>query len=133
MNEVINLSKEELDLGQIKVERLTKCFDSDAGNILALDGIDLDVIPQEFITLVGRSGCGKSTLLRCIGGLISPSTGDIKISGHVVMNLILKLDMYFSMQFCYLGELLKKMFYFRLKSKGSPQLKKKIRSKRFWK
>ena len=84
MSKVNNLSKEELDLGQINVERLTKNFDSEAGNILALDGIDLEVIPQEFITLVGRSGCGKSTLLRCIGGLISPSTGEIKISGNVV-------------------------------------------------
>ena len=84
MSKVNNLSKEELVVGQISVERLTKNFDSEAGNILALDGIDLEVIPQEFITLVGRSGCGKSTLLRCIGGLISPSTGGIKISGNVV-------------------------------------------------
>ena len=84
MSKVNNLSKEELVVGQISVERLTKNFDSEAGNILALDGIDLEVIPQEFITLVGRSGCGKSTLLRCIGGLISPSTGVIKISGNVV-------------------------------------------------
>ena len=84
MSKVNNLSKEELVVGQISVERLTKNFDSEAGNILALDGIDLEVIPQEFITLVGRSGCGKSTLLRCIGGLIPPSTGGIKISGNVV-------------------------------------------------
>ncbi|HCI04159.1 TPA: nitrate/sulfonate/bicarbonate ABC transporter ATP-binding protein, partial [Candidatus Peribacteria bacterium] len=75
---------EKFDRGQIEVDYITKSFDSDAGNILALDGINLEVVPQEFITLVGRSGCGKSTLLRCIGGLISPSTGTIKISGQVV-------------------------------------------------
>ena len=34
--------------------------------------------------MVGRSGCGKSTLLRCIGGLIAPTTGSIKISGQTV-------------------------------------------------
>ena len=34
--------------------------------------------------MVGRSGCGKSTLLRCIGGLIAPTTGSIKISGQIV-------------------------------------------------
>lgn len=77
-------NQEKFDRGQIEVDFITKSFDSDAGNILALDGINLEVVPQEFITLVGRSGCGKSTLLRCIGGLISPSTGTIKISGQVV-------------------------------------------------
>ena len=77
-------NQEKFDRGQIEVDYITKSFDSDAGNILALDGINLEVVPQEFITLVGRSGCGKSTLLRCIGGLISPSTGTIKISGQVV-------------------------------------------------
>ena len=77
-------NQEKFDRGQIEVDYITKSFDSDAGNILALDGINLGVFPQEFITLVGRSGCGKSTLLRCIGGLISPSTGTIKISGQVV-------------------------------------------------
>ena len=64
MREVSNIINEKFDIGQIKVEGITKCFDSDAGNILALDGINLEVNPQEFITLVGRSGCGKSTLLR---------------------------------------------------------------------
>ena len=77
-------NQEKFDRGQIEVDYITKSFDSDAGNILALDGINLEIFPQEFITLVGRSGCGKSTLLRCIGGLISPSTGTIKISGQVV-------------------------------------------------
>jgi len=81
-NKITN--QEKFDRGQIEVDYITKSFDSDAGNILALDGINLGVFPQEFITLVGRSGCGKSTLLRCIGGLISPSTGTIKISGQVV-------------------------------------------------
>ena len=85
MREVSNIIHEKFDIGQIKVEGITKSFDSDAGNILALDGINLEVNPQEFITLVGRSGCGKSTLLRCIGGLISPSTGEINISGHIVI------------------------------------------------
>lgn len=70
--------------GHIEVDNIKKSFLSDAGNISALDGIELEVAPQEFITLVGRSGCGKSTLLRCIGGLIPPSTGSVKISGQVV-------------------------------------------------
>jgi NitT/TauT family transport system ATP-binding protein len=80
----MNLPVEQSMRGQIEVDGITKIFHSDAGNILALDGIKLEIAPQEFNTLVGPSGCGKSTLLRCIGGLISPSSGDVKISGQVV-------------------------------------------------
>lgn len=44
----------------------------------ALHGIDLQVRPSEFVTLVGPSGCGKSTLLRLASGLITPTEGNVK-------------------------------------------------------
>ncbi len=47
----------------------------------ALDGIDLDVQPGEFVSLIGPSGCGKSTLLRIIGDLIQPSEGEVLVNG----------------------------------------------------
>ncbi|HMD64877.1 MAG TPA: ABC transporter ATP-binding protein [Stellaceae bacterium] len=43
--------------------------------VTALDGIDLDIYPGEFLSLLGPSGCGKSTLLRIIAGLSEPSSG----------------------------------------------------------
>ena len=46
-----------------------------SNNTLALDGVDLDVYPGEFVTLLGPSGCGKSTLLKLIAGLTTPSKG----------------------------------------------------------
>ena len=49
--------------------------------MLALDRIDLDVQPGEFVSLIGPSGCGKSTLLRIIGDLIQPSEGDVLVNG----------------------------------------------------
>ena len=70
--------------GRIEVDRVTKTYASDAGDIRALDAIDLDVAPRELVTVVGPSGCGKSTLLRCIGGLIPPSRGRVLIDGEVV-------------------------------------------------
>ena len=42
-----------------------------------LQGLDLQVVPGEFVALVGRSGCGKSTLLRLIAGLDAPSAGTV--------------------------------------------------------
>jgi NitT/TauT family transport system ATP-binding protein len=49
--------------------------------VTALSGIDLDVRPREFVSLIGPSGCGKSTLLRIIGDLIDPSEGAVEVNG----------------------------------------------------
>jgi len=46
----------------------------------ALQGIDLDIIEGEFLSLVGPSGCGKTTLLRIIAGLVEPSEGERRLS-----------------------------------------------------
>ncbi len=51
------------------------------GHVQALTGIDLDIRPGEFISLIGPSGCGKSTLLRIVGDLIQPSTGEVVVNG----------------------------------------------------
>jgi NitT/TauT family transport system ATP-binding protein len=48
-----------------------------ANGVIALDGLDLDVRPGEFVSLLGPSGCGKSTALRLIAGLSEPSRGAI--------------------------------------------------------
>ena len=53
----------------VSVGRVTKTFGR--GGVTALQDIDLDVGPGEFISLIGPSGCGKSTLLRVIGDLVS--------------------------------------------------------------
>lgn len=53
----------------------------DGGTVLALDGIDLDVGPNEFVTLLGPSGCGKTTLLRAISGFEELDAGTIRLEG----------------------------------------------------
>jgi NitT/TauT family transport system ATP-binding protein len=49
-----------------------------ANGVVALDRLDLDVRPGEFVSLLGPSGCGKSTALRIIAGLSEPSAGKIE-------------------------------------------------------
>ena len=51
---------------------------------LALDGIDLDIAPGEFVSILGPSGCGKSTFLRCIAGLERISEGTLTVAGKPV-------------------------------------------------
>ena len=70
--------------GHIVIDGVSKVFESPAGDITALEGIDFSIRTREFVSIVGPSGCGKSTLLRCIGGLIPPTSGTIRIGGDVV-------------------------------------------------
>jgi NitT/TauT family transport system ATP-binding protein len=52
--------------------------------VQALDGIDLTINANEFITLIGPSGCGKTTLLRIIASLEKPDAGEVLIDGKAV-------------------------------------------------
>ncbi len=49
------------------------------GGVVALEGMDLDVAPGEFVAILGPSGCGKSTLLRIIAGLDRPTAGEVTV------------------------------------------------------
>jgi NitT/TauT family transport system ATP-binding protein len=51
------------------------------GGVVALQDVELEIRPGEFVSLIGPSGCGKSTLLRIVGDLIQPTTGDVVVNG----------------------------------------------------
>jgi NitT/TauT family transport system ATP-binding protein len=51
-----------------------------------LEAIDLRVVKEEFVTLIGASGCGKSTMLKLISGLTAPSGGAIRVDGMTPAN-----------------------------------------------
>jgi NitT/TauT family transport system ATP-binding protein len=63
----------------VSVEHVTKTFPQ--GNVTALQDIELELAPREFVSLIGPSGCGKSTLLRVIGDLIQPTSGTVTVNG----------------------------------------------------
>ncbi|MBM3523778.1 MAG: ABC transporter ATP-binding protein [Alphaproteobacteria bacterium] len=54
------------------------------GETTAVDAVDLDVAPGEFLAVLGPSGCGKTTLLRLVAGFESPDAGEITLGGRVV-------------------------------------------------
>jgi NitT/TauT family transport system ATP-binding protein len=59
----------------IRIRDLRKMF----GQLIAIDGVSLDIAPGEFFMIVGPSGCGKTTLLRILAGLDSVTSGAIEI------------------------------------------------------
>jgi multiple sugar transport system ATP-binding protein len=59
----------------------------DGGRVHAIDGVDLAAADGEYLVLLGPSGCGKTTLLRTIAGLEEPTSGDVRIDGHVMTGL----------------------------------------------
>ena len=67
----------------ISIRGLTRRFNS----VVAVDGVDLDVVGGEFLTLLGPSGSGKTTVLRMIAGFEKPDAGTITLGGKDVSQL----------------------------------------------
>lgn len=62
----------------IELKNLTKVYDGET----VVDGIDLYIKENEFVTMLGPSGCGKTTTLRMIGGFVAPDGGDLYFNGE---------------------------------------------------
>ena len=67
----------------IEIRNLAKSF----GAVKAVDGVDLDINPGEFLTLLGPSGSGKTTVLRMIAGFETPDSGSVKLNGKDITYL----------------------------------------------
>jgi ABC-type nitrate/sulfonate/bicarbonate transport system ATPase subunit len=70
--------------GALAIRNVRKLYRIDGRPLVVLDGIDLDIRPGEFVSIVGRSGCGKSTLLRLIVGLETDYEGEIRLDGELI-------------------------------------------------
>ena len=69
---------------KVKIDHVEKIYDGRKGKMIALNGVDLDIMENEFICVVGPSGCGKSTLLNIIAGLLEPTSGAVYVNGKKV-------------------------------------------------
>ena len=69
---------------KVKIDHVEKIYDGRKGKMIALNGVDLDIMENEFICVVGPSGCGKSTLLNIIAGLLEPTSGAVYVDGKKV-------------------------------------------------
>ena len=71
----------------LKVENLSKIYESSAGRVVALDNVSFTINKGEFVSIVGPSGSGKSTLLNMIGALDRPTSGRVYINGINIFSL----------------------------------------------
>jgi NitT/TauT family transport system ATP-binding protein len=70
-------------LPAVALRGVSKVYGGGRGSaIAAVDRIDLDVAPGEFVCIIGASGCGKSTLLNLMAGLDRPSAGRVVVEGR---------------------------------------------------
>ena len=71
----------------LQMRELSRAYRTDTIETTALDAIDLEVFPGEFVAIMGPSGCGKSTLLNVMGMLDAPSGGSYLFDGVEVAGL----------------------------------------------
>ena len=70
----------------IKIDNVKKIYPVENGDdVVALNGVNLEIKENEFICVVGPSGCGKTTLLNIIGGLEQPTSGSATIHGRPIL------------------------------------------------
>ncbi len=69
---------------KVQIRNVTKTYYSKRGDVVALNGFNLDIYENEFICVVGPSGCGKSTMLNILGGLDTATSGEALIDGSTI-------------------------------------------------
>lgn len=69
---------------KVKIDNVKKIYNGRNGEMVALNGVSLDIYDNEFICVIGPSGCGKSTLLNIIAGLHEATSGTVYVDGNEV-------------------------------------------------
>jgi putative ABC transport system ATP-binding protein len=76
-----------MTIGPLRVSDLVVEFVHDGYAIRPLDELSFGVEPGELVVLLGPSGCGKTTLLSCLGGILTPTSGSIRLGDLDVTNM----------------------------------------------
>lgn len=74
------------EAGSISVSNVRKIYDPEGASVHALEDCSCEIPSGKFIAMVGPSGCGKSTLLNMIAGFDTPTYGDIRLDGQLLVN-----------------------------------------------
>ncbi len=69
---------------KLRIDNVYKEYDGRNGKMVALNGVTMDIMENEFVCVIGPSGCGKSTLLNIIAGLLEPTSGSVCLDGKQI-------------------------------------------------
>ena len=75
------------EMSYLEVKQLTKVYGVNETRVIALDHVSFSVEKGEFVAIVGTSGSGKSTLLSLLGGVDTPTSGNVYLEGEDVLAL----------------------------------------------
>src|SRR5882757_11082107 len=71
----------------VHCRNIVKSYGAGSAQVMALRGIDLDVLKGELMMLVGPSGCGKTTLISVIAGILDQNNGDCRVLGEDLLSM----------------------------------------------
>jgi multiple sugar transport system ATP-binding protein len=74
-------------MATLELDSVTKTFQDDSGEIVAVDDVSMAIDDGEFLVVVGPSGCGKSTMLRMVAGLESITSGTVSLDNRVINDM----------------------------------------------
>ncbi len=111
------MAREERNI-KVKIDQVKKVYNGRTGEMVALNGVSLDIADNEFVCVVGPSGCGKSTLLNIIAGLLEPTDGAVYVDERKVVGTGVERGVVFQQYALFPWLTVKKNVEFGLKLKG---------------
>ncbi len=116
-----------IDKGQIDVRDVGVIFGADSSNkVVAVNDVNLNVQPGEFVSLIGPSGCGKSTVLSIVAGFQAPTSGEAVIDGKLITKPSSERGVVFQQYSLFPWLTVRKNVEFGLKMAGVDQGKRSI-------
>ncbi len=116
---------------KIQIRDVRKVLDLGKERFVALGGVSLDLIDNEFVTVVGPSGCGKSTLMNILAGLEEPTSGTALVDGKPVNGPSPERGVIFQQYALFPWLTVRKNVEFGLKNAGVPAGERRERAQHF--
>ena len=113
----------------IQMENVSVVFDTPAGKMTAVTGVDQHVPHTSFVSIVGPSGCGKSTLLAVVSGLQKASTGRVSVGGKAVTGPDPKIGVVFQEDSTLPWRTVEENVCFAMEMTGVPKASRRQRAK----
>ena len=116
----------------LAARKVTKTFtNAKEQQVVAVDGLSLDIHEGEFICLLGASGCGKSTILNMFAGFIQPTSGQVLLRGKAIVRVEPRCGMIFQSYALFPWKTVRGNVEFGLRMKGMSRAERRERAADF--